>query len=104
MLTNIDHSHLSFSTQLKEVNLNWCEDITSQGILEIAKNCPNLESFSIRQLQVSENAILSLAKNCPKMKYLDLSGVEELTDNLIVEIMPRYRLIKVLDVSWTLSK
>ncbi|PIK46143.1 hypothetical protein BSL78_16991 [Apostichopus japonicus] len=88
---------------LKELNLNWCEDITSHGILSMAENCPLLESFSVRQFQVNESTLRSFAENCPKMKYLDLSGVEEMTDSLLAEMMPRFRMLKVLDVSWTLN-
>ena len=71
---------LSFSPQLKVLDLSWCEDLTDRGMSIIANSCPSLQHLSLRQCSASTFTLDALAANGRHMSYLNIAGIDGLTD------------------------
>jgi hypothetical protein len=70
-------------------------EITDITIYNIAKNCKNLESISLKKCNISHNSLLILTKNCTKLKSLNLENC-----NLRTEDTDKH-LQYILDIKYT---
>lgn len=73
--------------KLKVLDINYQEMISDEGIVQIAKNCPNLRSLHTdRQVTnvvndfgafvvdaITDKSLFALAEKCPQLKEIDLS-------------------------------
>lgn len=93
---------LKFSQKLKNLNLIDCE-LNSDILIKSLKKCKLLNSLSIKDsLFVKDKTILSIVSKLPKIKYINLDGCVNLTDNIGKIIYHNcYREIKYLNLSNT---
>ncbi|XP_022106600.1 uncharacterized protein LOC110987806 isoform X2 [Acanthaster planci] len=103
--TNISDSTLAriakyLGEKITTLEISWCEEISDQGLAEIAKHCTALETLTLRQCSMPANTLMSLAWNCTGLVFLNMSGVENLTDGVAQAMMPNLRHLKNLDISW----
>ena len=94
---------LSFSPQLKVLDLSWCEDLTDRGMSIIANSCPSLQHLSLRQCSASTFTLDALAANGRHMSYLNIAGIDGLTDVALGSMAENMPLLNEIDVSWNSS-
>lgn len=70
---------LSQTPNLKSLNLNNLETLTSELLEAMAKACPNLERFYLQgAYQISTRSILKLMKDCPGLTIVDQTILTEI--------------------------
>ena len=91
-------STLDFS-QLQDLNLSECSNLSNGGAFLIATNCPNLKNLSLCWCwEIDETGIIPIVTTCNKMETMDLTGMHQLTGEcflLIPETMPNLRHLKL---------
>ena len=86
------------------MELSWCEEISEAGLDEIASKCTTLKTFHARQGKLSADSLINLTQNCTGLTCLNLSSVESLTDNVVLDMACNLHHMKVLDISWNSGK
>lgn len=86
--------------KLDTIVLDHCS-ISSKGIIEMGKNCPNLMSVSLKRCaSVHDDAVAQLAQHC-EIQKLNLNGLKRLTGAAIDALVAyRKKSLESLDVSW----
>jgi len=84
----IDSIHLGFS------------NITDIGVIEIAKNCPNLKFIDLfGNSKITDDSIIEISKNCPLLQRLGLDECRYITDKSIIEISKKCPFLKEINLS-----
>ena len=74
--------YLKFCTQLLELNLSGCCEISDRCIEGVAANCRTLKSVGLRDCSnVSDKAVLEFARSCKNLTALDVSRCNLITDH-----------------------
>ncbi|KAI9308510.1 hypothetical protein BJ944DRAFT_99912 [Cunninghamella echinulata] len=85
-IPNLKSEHLiaiaiSSHTSLIHLEMSECSKITSEGLIELARHCPNLETVCLAYQPGMTNTVLqSFAQHCQRLKQLDITGNYSLTD------------------------
>nr|CAB3245099.1 F-box/LRR-repeat protein 17 [Phallusia mammillata] len=67
-----------YSNNVISAELQGCNKITEQGLLEFSKLCPNLEKIALNgctSTGISESTMIAFVKNCTKLTSLHLSSI-----------------------------
>ncbi|KAL4592323.1 hypothetical protein LXL04_005314 [Taraxacum kok-saghyz] len=82
---------------LKNLSLSNLSSISDEGIIEISKNCRNLEKIDFSQIPISNKSLISIAKNCPKLKSISVTNCPQVTDEGITTLLSSltYSLMKL---------
>jgi F-box/leucine-rich repeat protein 2/20 len=83
-------SFVSFS-QLIELRLSWCTNITDQGIQFLVSYCSQLQYLDLTSCSITNKALAYLGKLCQKhLKELDLSWCMEINNDGLRYLLPMY--------------
>lgn len=98
--------HLCKCPQLQKIDLNSAKqsrvNISSQGIIQLAQNCPNLQTVYLRRcLNLTDEAVIALSTNCPQLRYLNVGGCTMLTDRCLEALGRNSRFLKCLNMANT---
>ncbi|XP_066270079.1 uncharacterized protein [Branchiostoma lanceolatum] len=85
------------------LDLSWCEEITDSGLSCVVGACRNLQQLSLRQCLSTAHTLVRLGENCRQLRSLMMSGVEGMTDSVLVSMAENLGLLEELDVSWNLD-
>ncbi|CAH1251675.1 FBXL20 [Branchiostoma lanceolatum] len=85
------------------LDLSWCEEITDSGLSCVVGACRNLQQLSLRQCLSTAHTLVRLGENCRQLRSLMMSGVEGMTDGVLVSMAENLGLLEELDVSWNLD-
>ncbi|XP_070538474.1 uncharacterized protein [Ptychodera flava] len=88
------------ATKIQNFDISWCEEVTDVGIRSVVESCTSLKSLSIRQCPTSDETLLCLADNCTKLTDLNLCGVGDIEDEVVVAIARQLSLLEKIDLSW----
>jgi hypothetical protein len=68
-------------SKLLLLNLAECTYVDDSICIMISKNCPNLENFTLTWCSdVSDSGIEKVIFSCSRLKFVDLTGLKEITD------------------------
>ena len=87
-------------SQLRELDLSWCEEVTEAGVDHVATHCVGLRSLVLRHCTTSIHSLHLLVANCTNLTHLNLSDVHVVVDSLLVSLALSLKQLCVLDVSW----
>ncbi|XP_019622327.1 PREDICTED: LOW QUALITY PROTEIN: uncharacterized protein LOC109468526 [Branchiostoma belcheri] len=90
-------------SQLTCLDLSWCEEITDSGLSGVVGACVNLQQLSLRQCLSTAHTLVRLGENCRHLRSLMMSGVEGMSDGVLVSMVESLGLLEELDVSWNLG-
>jgi hypothetical protein len=80
----------SFSTNLYELHLQWCSQLTDSGINVLVTNCHSLQILNLKSCsQLTDQALQSIGSVCHQMKQLDISWCSEFTDQGLLHLVPQ---------------
>lgn len=69
---------------LTSIVLDQCELLDTSAVLQIAKNCKNLQKLSVQWcIEVRDEAIAAVIVSCPHLKSLDCTGLKNLTGDCV---------------------
>eukprot|EP00058_Branchiostoma_floridae_P006885 XP_002592373.1 hypothetical protein BRAFLDRAFT_106234 [Branchiostoma floridae] len=85
------------------LDLSWCEEITDSGLSCVVGACRNLQQLSLRQCLSTAHTLVRLGENCRQLRSLMMSGVEGMSDGVLVSMVENLGLLEELDVSWNLD-
>ncbi|XP_035669018.1 uncharacterized protein LOC118411092 [Branchiostoma floridae] len=85
------------------LDLSWCEEITDSGLSCVVGACRNLQQLSLRQCLSTKHTLVRLGENCRQLRSLMMSGVEGMSDGVLVSMVENLGLLEELDVSWNLD-
>ncbi|XP_013411634.1 F-box/LRR-repeat protein 2-like [Lingula anatina] len=90
--------------KLEDLDLSWCENITEDGLNEIATACSQLRSLTLRRCPATANTLKLLSENCPLLTSLNLSGIGSMNEDVVISChwVTRLDLLEQLDLSWNL--
>lgn len=72
-------------TQLRQLEIRSCRNITDTGIMALAKSCVRLEKADLAGcLGLSSEVLHTLAEHCPKMRYIDLTDCQWVTREALI--------------------
>ena len=89
----------SLSNQLKTVQLYGCNNVDSDAIKAIAKNCKGLMYLRLSGCNnVDSDAIKAIAKNCPRLTQLALNGCKNVDSVALKAIAQNCKGLTYLDL------
>ncbi|KAJ8031558.1 Protein AMN1-like [Holothuria leucospilota] len=99
-------SALRICRNLRKLDLNCTkgvrENITADGLQQVATSCPYLQAVSLRRcVDVTDAGIISLARSCPQLRELNIGGCKKLTDASLVAISQSCRFLRSINFSNT---
>ncbi|XP_063685304.1 uncharacterized protein LOC134819330 [Bolinopsis microptera] len=99
-ITDISLFHLARSTQLKSLNLSWCDEVTDVGLSRvITSNSSSLQTLMIRQCGIGVGTLKAIAK-CSNLVQLDISTNVEISDEVWTPLAVGLPRLQELDASW----
>ncbi|KAI8493610.1 hypothetical protein Bbelb_285310 [Branchiostoma belcheri] len=78
-------------------------EITDSGLSGVVGACVNLQQLSLRQCLSTAHTLVRLGENCRQLRSLMMSGVEGMSDGVLVSMVETLGLLEELDVSWNLG-
>eukprot|EP01038_Epipyxis_sp_PR26KG_P006973 gene6973-9533_t len=87
------------SQMLQHLVLDHCKQLSSKSIVDVAKNCPNLISFSLNSLpQITDSDVQNILQVCTQLSHLSLDDCTNISDMAIYFIASRNSTVKTLDL------
>ncbi|KAL5574502.1 hypothetical protein UlMin_016201 [Ulmus minor] len=106
---------------LELLDLDYCEDITEEAIVEVLRRChemrhlsvnyckgmrnflidfelPKLEVICANQSSIDDEGLALIGKNCRNLLQLDLFGCEEVTEKGVKEVVQNCRALKEINL------
>lgn len=96
----------TYGHSLQRINLEWCSNITDEGVKILAEQCCVLMELSLQACKsLSDESVRSIGKSCSHLIKLDLSWCCDITDSGIMELTPSKQAmcshLQSLCVKWT---
>lgn len=91
-------------SQIEELDLSWCEEVTTEGLFEVVRNCSQLTLLYLRQLALSEELLMSVARQCTQLRHVDLTNTHIVCDSHLIVMSLHLKQLETLDLSWNLGK
>ena len=74
-------------TNMKKIRVDWCHDLTDEGVKFLIQNCHHLQCLNFVGLFKVTDAILeNVPQLLPKLKHLNLTQCPGITDELLMGI------------------
>ncbi|KAE8667966.1 F-box/LRR-repeat protein 4 [Hibiscus syriacus] len=73
-------------SKLEKLSLIWCSNITSSGIMSLARKCKFLKSLDLQGCYVGDQGLAVIGQCCKQLEDLNLRFCESLTDVGLVEL------------------
>eukprot|EP01119_Soliformovum_irregulare_P008679 TRINITY_DN2177_c0_g1_i6.p1 TRINITY_DN2177_c0_g1~~TRINITY_DN2177_c0_g1_i6.p1 ORF type:complete len:601 (-),score=155.66 TRINITY_DN2177_c0_g1_i6:39-1841(-) len=80
-LSDVSVKGLSDCKYLRSLNLDWNLNLSEATILNLISNLPDLQAISMRHLDISSNGIQDISRKCPRLESIDISHCQHF-DNL----------------------
>jgi len=88
---NIVISTLKNHTNLRFINLGWCEKIKNKTIKEIANLCPLLRYINLSHCyNIKKEAIEFLIQKCPHLQYINIEWCKKIKEPTIEKLALEY--------------
>ena len=88
-----------FGCKLKRLNLHRCSQITSKGVIRVARGCgSNLESIDLSNCSVSDSALAALGKYAKNLRQIDLRSCKRITSAGVQKLVAGCLLLEELDL------
>ncbi|XP_067268071.1 F-box/LRR-repeat protein 2 isoform X2 [Chanodichthys erythropterus] len=72
---------------LENLNLSWCDQITSDGIEALSRGCIGLRALFLRGCtQLDDTALKHLQKHCPELMTINMQSCTQITDDGFVSL------------------
>ena len=82
------------------LNLNACREVTEKSLVQISKQCPNLEKIELYwNCRVSDFGVKRLAAACSRLTYVNFSGCKRLSDRGVIPVIESCPQIEVLNLT-----
>lgn len=75
-LRNIAHK----LKELEEIRLQWCTNITDQGIIALVEACTFLKFIDLKSCLIGDAGMIAIAKHSKQLRTLDISWCTDITD------------------------
>ncbi|XP_041356528.1 uncharacterized protein LOC121373819 [Gigantopelta aegis] len=98
--STLDLIHRVASSRIVDLDCSWCEDLTEEGVNLIASCCSALRVLNLRHCPATDKTLDLLADNCNLLENIELSGVQDITDVAVVNLVSHLPLLQVIDISW----
>ena len=85
---------------LQKIDIGNCISVSDQGVIAVAQSCPQLQSFGLRYLEISDGALLQLTQLCPCLTSVDVSANTVITDlgvRVLAKNLSKLRRINICD-------
>lgn len=91
-LTDEGLKAIAHCSQLTELNLTWCIQVTDFGVCSVAENCQKLQSLSLYGLLgVTDASLDALEKSCSQsLTTLDVNGCANIKNRSREELLQRF--------------
>ncbi|XP_060081195.1 F-box and leucine-rich repeat protein 13-like [Ylistrum balloti] len=90
--------------KMRELDLSWCDDTSSVGLDRLfGKTSDTLRKLSIRQLAANDKTLSLIASNFHLLTSLNMSSVDGITDDAVVNLVESIRTLEHVDFSWNLG-
>ncbi|OWF35272.1 uncharacterized protein LOC110443129 [Mizuhopecten yessoensis] len=90
--------------KMKELDLSWCDDTSSVGLDQLFGKCSDtLRKLSIRQLAANDNTLSLIASNFSYLTSLNMSSIDGISDDAVVNLVENIRTLEHVDFSWNLG-
>jgi hypothetical protein len=66
--------------ELEEIRLQWCTNITDEGIIALVEACTLLKFIDLKSCVIGDGGIIAIAKYSKLLRSLDLSWCTDITD------------------------
>jgi len=98
-VTDIGVEDLANCRKLERLDLSFCEFVTDEGVLSIARSLSGLKLLSLSHChEISEEGIIAVAKGCRELVYLDISYCKRITDRGLKAILRFCSSLRHLDL------
>ena len=84
---------------LQRLSIGKCVNITDEGLITIAKHCPQLRSIGLDELPITDAGLKELTVLCPLIDCLSLAGNELITDAGLNFVTKNFKELRSLDLS-----
>eukprot|EP01032_Pedospumella_encystans_P011234 gene11234-13074_t len=84
---------------LQQVSIGKCVNITDEGLIAMAKHCPQLRSIGLDELPITDAGFEEFTILCPLIDCLNLTGNELITDLGLHTITKNLKDLRTLDLS-----
>lgn len=99
-LTLVDILTVSGGSQLLNIDLTWCSQLTDLSLEHLARHCNRLEALTISLcLNVTDQGIALLVEQCVKLVALNVSECNVLTDMAVRSLSAQCPLLRDLNLS-----
>lgn len=80
-MQDVTGAHLAhLPPTVRNLNLNGCQQIDNDAIIDVCKLCPNLEELQLYwNMRITDIAVKAIA-SCEKIRRLNLSGCQKISD------------------------
>lgn len=84
---------------LHSLNISYCTNLTSNGIVTAIQNRNKLTSIDLAGTSITDSALLEIAKNCENLNSLNLSNCKYVTPDGIIAATSHLKLLVPLKLS-----
>jgi len=82
----LKNSNISL-TSVHTINLAHCYEITDDGLINLAKSCPNLQSINLDGCwKITDDGLIKLAQSCPNLQSINLASCKKITDDGLINL------------------
>ena len=90
----------AYQSQLECLRIDHCaRSVVSDSTMRALASCSKLEGLAIPGAEVSSDALAEVARSCTQLQYLDLSGCNNVTDEIVEELATRCFDLKRINLS-----
>ena len=77
-------------SELQELDLGMCSNITDASVLEVARRCSNLQCLEVYNCEnITDASLMEVARQCSKIHTLNLDSCSNITDASMLEVARR---------------
>ena len=87
------------ASNLQQLDLSLCDDLTDTGGMAVLKSCPQLRCLKAGSVQLSDAVLVKLGMSCPYIMHLNLEGNSTLTDTSVLSIAKKLKFLRSLNFS-----
>lgn len=73
-------------SNLQNLNLSGCKNVTSDSVITLADSCHNLLSLDLSGWNITDRCVVRITEKCSNLKYLCLRSCRSITDLAIARI------------------
>eukprot|EP01032_Pedospumella_encystans_P012307 gene12307-14248_t len=91
---------INVTSELQHLQIGKCVNITDEGLIAMAKHCPQLRSIGLDELPITDVGLEVLTRLCPHIDNLRLNDHELVTDAGLLCVAKNLTELRSLDLSY----